>query len=337
MDTSSHIGMGIATGLMISNVATNNNIEVNTASIVAISVMANVFPDIDIVFKLKSATAYINNHRGASHSLLLSFVWIAFITFFGYLSVQENFFIYLICASLGIFLHIFTDLLNGYGVQFLWPIHKKWIAFGITYTFDAVLLLLHIISFILIFIFKLPTLQTFFVAYGLIAIYIIISFIYHYFLKKALISKYGKFKRLILQAKASPFNWKYVYETYDKKFYMGIVHNKSIIQLRYEQRLEILDQEFEKILYQNKDVKAFIDFTPIYNYHIHNRSNGIIEIKFYDLRYLMVRKNQQTFTFNCIVEVKNNEVISSYLGFTINEENATKKFEKRKQKKSLIV
>ncbi|MDF9867404.1 inner membrane protein [Bacilli bacterium PM5-3] len=334
MDSSSHVCMGVATGLMLANVASNNNIEVNTASIVAISIIANVFPDIDIIFKLKGENAYINNHRGPSHSIFFAFIWILLISTFGYFSVNENYFIYLICATLGISLHIFTDLLNGYGVQFLWPFQKKWIAFGITYTFDAVLIFLHIISFILIFIFKTPILLTFFSVYSIIGLYILISFIYHYFLKKALIKKYGKYKRLILQAKATPFNWKYVYETYDKKFFMGVVRFKTIIQLRYEKRLEVLSPELEKILHNDNNVKAFIDFTPIYNYHIHKRENNIIEIKYYDLRYLMVRKGQLNYTFNCIVQVKDNVVQSSYLGFTLNEENAKKRFEKRKEKYS---
>ena len=328
MDTSSHVCMGVATGLMVSSIATNNGIEVNTASVVTISVLANIFPDIDVFYKIKGTNSYINNHRGPSHSILLALLWIVVVTMFGYLSIHENFYIYLISAALGISLHIFTDLLNGYGVQFLWPFHKRWIALGLTYTFDAVLILLHIFAFIGIFIFKTPVLLTLFITYTLLSLYLFISFIYHYFLKKALIRKYGKYKRLILQSKATPFNWKYVYETTDKKFYMGLVRYKTIIQLRYEKRQEILSPALEEALYKNEDVKAFIDFTPIYNYHIHKRNDNIIEIKFYDLRYLMVRKNDVSYTFNCYVQVKDNEVINSYLGFTINEANANKKFKK---------
>ena len=332
MDTSSHICMGVATGLIVSNIATNNSIEVNTASVVAISVLANVAPDFDVIFKLKGNNSYVTHHRAESHSILFAFMWIISIALLGALTVNGNFPIYLLVATLGISLHIFTDLLNGYGVQFLWPFNKKWIALGITYTFDSVFLILHIFAFAAIWWFNTNIIQTFIVTYSILLIYLLISFAYHYYLKQQLIKKYGKFKRLILQAKATPFDWKYVYETTDKKFYMGIVHYKTIIQLRYEKRMEILNPELEKKLYQNKDVKAFIDFTPIFNYHIHNRENGVVEIKFYDLRYLMVRKNQHFYTFNCFVGVKDNEVISSYLGFTINEDNAVKRYKKKLEK-----
>lgn len=328
MDTSSHICMGVATGLMITNVATNNNIDVNTASVVAISVIANVFPDIDVLFKIRGNDAYINNHRGMSHSFLFAILWIAIITLSGYFSVQQNFYIYLFTATLGVSLHLFTDLLNGYGVQILWPIHKKWIAFGITYTFDAVFISAHLVAFALIFIFNLPTLPILFAAYALIISYVVVSFFYHLHLKKLLINKYGKYKRLILQAKATPLNWKYVYETSDKRFYMGIINKRNIIQLREERRQESVTKEIEIQLAKNNDLQAFLNFTPIFNYKITHKSENAMEIKFYDLRYLMVRKNHQYYTFNCIIDVEENIVIKSYLGFTVNEENAIKKFKK---------
>jgi inner membrane protein len=324
--------MGIATGLIISNVATQNNVEVNEASVVCVSIIANIICDIDVVLKLKSNQSYIKNHRGISHSFLLTIFWIVLISFLGYLSVKQNYFIYLLVAIVGVYSHIFTDLLNGYGVQFLWPIHKKWIALGITYTFDTVLISLHIIAFLLIIYAKTNVLLTFLTIYLFILIYIFISYIYHYQLKKLLIRKYGKYKRLIIQAKSLPFNWKYVYETTDKKFYMGIVRFKTIIQLRYEKRKEILSEALEKEIMKDKNVKTFIAFTPIYNYVIKHYPDHKIDIRFYDLRYLMVRKNTMYYTFNCLIHLENNNVKSSFLGFTINEDNARKKFTKIKEK-----
>jgi inner membrane protein len=326
--------MGVATGLVISKLATNQNIEVNEASIVCISLIANNIPDIDLVFKLKSSQAYIKNHRGISHSFVLGIIWIILLSIFGYLSTKENYPLYLIVASVGVISHIFTDLLNGYGVQFLWPIKKKWIALGITYTFDAIFLILHFIAFLCIIFLKTDIIITFNIVYGLVIVYIFCSYIYHYQLKKLLIRKYGKYKRLILQAKSTPINWKYVYETTDKKFYIGIVRYKTIIQLRYEKRKEELSNELEQELLKNHDFKTFIDFTPIFNYVIKHHSNDELDIRFYDLRYLMVRKNTLNYTFNCIVHIKNNKVETSFLGFTINRDNALKKFKQLKEKDS---
>ncbi len=328
MDSSSHVLMGASTGLMISAVATNMGYEVNTAAIVTTSIVANVFPDIDVVFKLKNNNAYINAHRGASHSLMFAVLWISIISAVSYAFNPDYFMLYFGVAALGLSLHIFTDLLNGYGVQFLWPFHKKWIAFGVTYTFDVIFSITHIIGLTLVLLFHLDVLVIFSIVYIILAIYVFISFLYHYQLKKDLIKKYGRYKRLILQAKATPVNWKYVYETNDKKFYMGTIHYKEINQLRYERRYETLDPDLEKILYKDKNVRAFIDFTPIFNYHIRTRNDGTIEIKYYDLRYLIVRKNQYSYTFNCFVQVKDNVVLTSYLGFTINEEAAHRKFKK---------
>lgn len=332
MDSSSHVLMGAATGLMISAVATKSGLDVNAAAIVTTSIVANVFPDIDVVFKLKNNNAYINAHRGASHSIMFAIIWVSIISAVAFAFSQDYFMLYFGIAALGIFLHIFTDLLNGYGVQFLWPFHKKWIAFGVTYTYDVVLNITHIIGLILVLVFKFNVLITFSMIYAFLMMYVFVSFLYHYQLKKALIKKYGRYKRLILQAKATPINWKYVYETNDKKFYMGTIHNLKIEQLRYERRYETIDPELEKILYQDKNVRAFMDFTPIFNYHIKSRADGAIVIKYYDLRYLIVRKNQYSYTFICFVQVKDNVVLSSYLGFTLNEESAQKKFRKIRAK-----
>lgn len=334
MDSTSHVLMGTATGLMIASGISGLGYEVSTTAIVATSVVANVFPDIDVIFKLKSNNAYINAHRGASHSLMVAFIWISIIATFAYIFQPDYFILYYVIAAIGVFLHLFTDLLNGYGVQFFWPFKKKWIAFGVTYTFDAVFSISHIIGLILVLFFNLDVLKVFTFIYIALFLYLYVSFIYHYQLKADLIKKYGRYKRLILQAKTTPINWKYVYETNDKKFYMGTIRYREITQLRYERRFETLDPELEEVLKQDKNIKAFMDFTPIFNYHLKTKEDGIIEIKFYDLRYLIVRKNQYSYTFNCLVQVKNNVVLSSYLGFTINEKQAHKKFEKISNKQA---
>ncbi len=329
MDTSSHVCMGVATGVLISSMASQNMV-VNGSSIVAISVLANTIPDIDVLWKLKSNAAYINNHRGATHSILFTFFWMTLLSVVGYLTTRQHFQLYVITAVVGVASHIGSDLLNGYGVQFLWPFNRKWIALGITYTFDAYLIGSHIVALALIFLFNFNKIITLSLLYVSIAVYIFIAFLYHRHLKKQLILKYGKLKRLILQSKSTPLDWKYVYETTDKKFYMGIIHGKEIKQLRYEKRLEVIPDDIEQLLYKDKAVQSFIDFTPIYNYHIKHRRDGTMEIKYYDLRYLMVRKGKLMYQFNCIVRIKNKQVLSSYLGFVVNEETIYKKIEQKK-------
>ncbi|WP_423362830.1 metal-dependent hydrolase [Mycoplasma sp. P36-A1] len=335
MDTVSHICMGAATGLVVSTIANSTGVDVNTSSVVALSIAANCFPDIDVLFKLKSNNAYIANHRGKSHSIVFALLWVSILTLIGYYFARTHIEVYFIVSILGVSLHLFTDLLNGYGVALLWPFYQKWIALGITYTFDAILIVLHIIAFIAIFIFNTNVLTTFAITYSILILYLLIAFIVHFHFKFRLIKKYGNYKRLILQARVQPFTWKYVYETNDKEFYMGLIIRNKIDQIRFEKRLEVLSNDLEKILYQDKDYKAFIDFTPIYNYKIRHQRDGVLEIKFYDLRYLMVRKNQQFYTFNCFIQIKDSKVITSYLAFTINEENAYKNFEKVKEKQGI--
>lgn len=330
MDSSSHVCMGAATGLFIAGVASTHNIEINTSALIIFSIAANVLPDIDVVLKLKSNATYINNHRGVTHSVVFAILWVILLSGIALLKSPENYMYYVIVAAFGICAHIFTDLLNGYGVQLLWPFRKKWIALGITYTFDAVFLISHIVTLIIMYLFSLKATVVIPILYSFIALYILVEFILHYRLRKLLILKYGKYKRLILQSKSRPLQWKYVYETTDKNFYMGIINNHDIIQLRYEKRLETIPYDIEQILLKDKAVNAFINFTPIYNYHIKHRANGTMEIKYYDLRYLMVRKGRQMYQLNCLVRINNGKVLKSYVGFVINEETAHKKLAKIK-------
>lgn len=324
--------MGAAVGLGAATILHNNNVEISTSTIVGLSIIANVFPDIDVIFKLKNNYTYINFHRGFSHSIVFAAIWIILLSTIAYfLNDQQHFLIFALISALGIGLHVFTDLLNGYGVQFMWPFKKQWIAFGLTYTFDALLFILHIIAFILILGFHFPVLITLGVTYALLISYIIVSYFYHYYLKQQLVKKYGNFKRLILQARSHPYKWKYVYETKDKNFYIGLINKRKIIELRHEKRQEILSPELEKEIRKDKNVKAFIDFTPIFNYQITKNDDGSIIIKFYDLRYLMVKKDNQYYIFNCIVKVYNNIVTKSYMGFVVSQGNEDKQFEKVKE------
>lgn len=335
MDSTSHVCMGVATGFLISGVATKLGVNVNPSSIVAVSVAANVIPDIDVLYKLKSNVSYINNHRGRSHSLIVALMWIAILTLIGTLAIHHNPpWLYLLTATIGVTLHLFTDLLNGYGVQLLWPFHKQWIALGITYTIDAFILISHIVAFALIIIFNFDVVFTLSCLFIIIIIYLIIAFIIHYFLKGMLIQKYGRYKRLILQSKSTPLKWKYVYETTDKKFYIGTIVGTRIKQLRYEKRNEILDAKLKRNLFKDKAVKAFVDFAPIYNYTVEEKKddngNNITEVKFYDLRYLILRKDRYMYQFNCIVQVKDDKVLKSYIGFVLNDDTVDKKIKSKR-------
>lgn len=332
MDSSSHVCMGAATGLFVVSLAANQNIEINTSALIIYSIGANVLPDIDVFLKLKSNATYLNNHRGFTHSIFFAIIWILGLSLFAYYRSPINYRFYVSVAIIGIISHIITDLLNGYGVQLYWPFSKKWKALGITYTFDIFFIITHILSLVLIISFGLNPLVVIPILYLIISIYIIFEFILHYQLRRLLIKKYGNYKRLILQSRSRPLQWKYVYETNDKRFFMGLIIKKDIFQLRYEKRLETIDAKLEEILKKDKAVKAFIDFTPIYNYHIKHLSDGITEIKYYDLRYLMVRNGQQMYQLKCIVQVRDEQVLKSYVGFMLNADAADKKIKRIKRK-----
>lgn len=87
-------------------------------------IAGSVFPDLDVFFMLFGKRAYLKNHQGVTHSLLLS-------PLFALLVALPLFFLfdpspaYAIAAMLGIWLHVALDLMNTFRIAILFPIKKR--------------------------------------------------------------------------------------------------------------------------------------------------------------------------------------------------------------------
>ncbi|MGL4382498.1 MAG: metal-dependent hydrolase [Bacilli bacterium] len=329
MDSASHLSMGIAVGLFTSALAKENGLEYSTATLMSVSIVANLVPDIDVILKFKSNASYIENHRGKTHALVVGLLWVVLISLIAYFFSTTNLSIILLTAFLGIFLHLGTDYLNGYGVQLLWPFYKKWIALGLTHTIDTVIIISHVIAFVLILVFHQSALIIIPTLFICISIYLLFSLFYQLHIKLKLLKKYGKYKRMIVQAKSTPRTWKYVYETTDKNFYIGLFQKNTLTELRQEKRIEVIDKQLELKLMSDHNLKTFIEFTPIYNYTIKELENNVLEIKYYDLRYLVVKKGKLMYQFYCAVHVLDDTIIKSYLGFVLNEDVVDRKLKNK--------
>ncbi len=93
--------------------------------------VASVFPDLDVAFMAAGKRAYLKNHQGPTHSLILSPLFATLITFplVGLLAADGPVFL----SSLGgLWIHIALDLSNTFGIALLWPLSKK------RYCLDAV-------------------------------------------------------------------------------------------------------------------------------------------------------------------------------------------------------
>jgi inner membrane protein len=99
--------------------------------------------DADWVTRFGGASAFLHGHRTATHSLLGTVVIIAAVTAGFWLAGRKypklsvGMFPALLICAFGAGVHLFLDLLNGYGVKLMWPFGTKWYALDIADSVDA--------------------------------------------------------------------------------------------------------------------------------------------------------------------------------------------------------
>lgn len=86
-------------------------------------------PDFDTVLRVKGFAAYIQYHRGITHSIPALFIWPALIALplgFGF-GVLQHWFVLYLWIFLSVVLHVLLDTLNSYGVQSTRPFSAQWV------------------------------------------------------------------------------------------------------------------------------------------------------------------------------------------------------------------
>ncbi len=119
--------------------------------VILISMFANIFPDFDFIFRLISEQAYFNNHRGITHSVFLLPFWALLLVLLWKPILKEQPFVknkidiplnkdtflavYLL-SCLGIFSHIFLDIITSYGTMIFSPFSNTKYEYGSLYIID---------------------------------------------------------------------------------------------------------------------------------------------------------------------------------------------------------
>jgi len=99
--------------------------------------------DVDWVARFGGASAFLRGHRTATHSLLGTVALIATVTAGFWLAGRKypklavGIFPALVICAVGAGVHLLLDLLNGYGVELLWPFGPRWYAWDIADSVDA--------------------------------------------------------------------------------------------------------------------------------------------------------------------------------------------------------
>ena len=84
----------------------------------------SVLPDLDVFLMIFGKRFYLRNHQGPTHSLILSPVFAALIAI-PLLYLSESNSTIVAAALLGLWVHIFLDWINTFGISLLWPVKRK--------------------------------------------------------------------------------------------------------------------------------------------------------------------------------------------------------------------
>jgi inner membrane protein len=105
---------------------------------IAVCTLAAAFPDSDIVFSFISPLAYLYQHRGVTHSLVLLPVWTVLLAWLASRIDRSRFGwrAYAPVIAMGIAIHILGDLITSYGTMIWSPLSSLRVAWNTTFIID---------------------------------------------------------------------------------------------------------------------------------------------------------------------------------------------------------
>ncbi|GAB6181695.1 metal-dependent hydrolase [Desulfotomaculum defluvii] len=218
MDTATHLLTSLGVAALGQNIPTLKEKDTQKAIFWA-AVAGSQIPDLDIIYRLKSELAYLEVHRGFSHSFPALFIiplliMVILRLFFPRLSKP----LILVVAFTSTLLHIFLDLLTSYGTQFLWPLSDKRLGWDILMIIDPFILLVCALAIVTGKRSSLSPVKIFTTMFVVIGLYILLRTGIH---QKGLLMVNGKYDmekyRSISVLPGFGLNqWGYILDPYDK-------------------------------------------------------------------------------------------------------------------------
>lgn len=320
MDTGTHIVMGVAiSGIALSDPVIGSDTTTMYAAITGIMV-GSLIPDIDTVLKLRNNAVYIRHHRGITHSIPAVLLWPIFLTFLiQFLFTGANFFHIWIWTFLAVFLHVFVDIFNAYGTQALRPFSQSWVAIGVINTFDPYIFIGHVLA-ITLWTLGYNPLVIFISLYIVVFFYYLLRFAVKSAVNNAVKHSLPDANEVIISPTMRFFQWRIVASS-DDYHYVGRAYGRAItIYDQFKRKSPPASPAFE-IALQDRNVKAFTDFSPIYRWEI-TQFDKICEVRLTDLRY----RSNDYYPFVAVAHIDEDlNVINSYTGWIFSEDKLNKK------------
>ncbi|ENH95757.1 membrane-bound metal-dependent hydrolase [Gracilibacillus halophilus YIM-C55.5] len=322
MDTATHIAMGVAlSGIATLDPVVQQDSTMFTAVIIG-TIIGSHAPDFDTILKLRNNAAYIRHHRGITHSLPAIILWGIAIASFIYLFIPEVNFLHLwLWTGIAVILHVFVDIFNAYGTQAYRPFTKRWVAYGFISTFDPYIFTLHVIGGIAWMLGAHPG-YTWIVIYTIITLYYMKRYIDKREIVKKLEQHFSEIEQITTYPTTKQNIWRVAVMT-SSEYYVGEVDNGHIHILDRYRRVPLPDHPLTKKAKEDKNVSAFLSFSPIYRWEMHPYDD-FTEIRFVDLRY----RNDGHYPFVAVVQIDDNlHIMNSYTGWVFSEEKLQDKLD----------
>ncbi|ATH94785.1 metal-dependent hydrolase [Bacillus glycinifermentans] len=321
MDTGTHVVMGVALG-GIATLDPAVGMDPSMAQAVMIATIAgSQAPDIDTILKLKNNAVYIRHHRGITHSIPAVLIWSLLFPGMLYLFYPEANLLHLWLWTLAaVALHVFVDIFNAYGTQALRPFTRKWVALGLINTFDPFIFVSHLAA-IAVWLAGADQGYTFLTLYIILAGYYILRFVMQRRIKQKLRRKIDDIEEIIISPTMKFRQWRIAVKA-KSAFYVGRSIDGNIVILDTFNRVPLPDSPVMKAAKQDKNISAFLSFSPVYKWEIDTYKDHY-EVRFIDLRY----RSKEHYPFVAIAHIDRDslELMRSYTGWIFSEEKLQKK------------
>lgn len=255
-------------------------------------IIGAVFPDIDIVVSIFGPEFSLRHHRGITHSIIAAPFFAILIGALIYrFSSFKNLRVLALMVALGIYSHIFFDLITSYGTVIFDPLSMKRYSWNLVFILDPFITLPLILGLVLCWKKKEWAVKVSLVVFVFISLYLIFCF-YTRQLNLERINDFAKEKSIdaikssVYPRPLAPFFWLGVIET-KEAFYSG---NLSIFESGVNDFEEIPksdENSFIKLASKLDEVQLYRWFAE-FPVSFYQNENGKHVVGFYDLRFRMI-------------------------------------------------
>ncbi|WP_170289301.1 metal-dependent hydrolase [Metabacillus lacus] len=283
MDTSTHVAMGIGlAGLSQLSPAVHSDPVLANAVLIG-TILGSNAPDFDFLIRIfKGKGAYVEHHRGLSHSIPAVFCWTLLLSLTVWLIFPESSITFIsMWILLAVVVHILTDITNPYGTQAGRPFTSKWLSLGFIPLFDPFIMTLHVTG-VLLWVFWGHAGIVFLVLYLVIAIYAVIRC---YLSRRALKIVRQAFEDdgiITVVPTIHTQQWNFVYEN-EHVFITGTVCRNQLSIIHTFPK-SAFSEIVQNVIVHAEDVQHFLKNSK----HVHCLAiprGSYTEVRFFDLRF----------------------------------------------------